>query len=267
MIPAGTGPRTPSATRVHDALLGGKENFEVDRVVAERLAQILPDIGRVAQSNQEFVGRALRHLHRAGIRQFLDVSSGAGLAAVRATHDTLRAIDTGIRVAYVDTDPMVLAHARLLVDEAGTPQRETTALIHADMRRPELVLSHPEVRTLLNLTRPVGLLAVGILHLYPDSDDPHGIVRGYMDKLAPGSHLVATNMHASGEATSIALQQAFQLAFGTGWFRTQEAIEQFFDGLDLVEPGVVHLPGWHPENPHDLEPWERIVLGGVARKR
>ncbi|GAA0392701.1 SAM-dependent methyltransferase [Acrocarpospora corrugata] len=266
MIPAGTGPRTPSATRVHDALLGGKENFEVDRAVADRLAQILPDIGKMALSNQAFVGRALHHLHRAGIRQFLDVSSGAGLAAVRATHDTLRVMDPGIRVAYVDTDPMVLAHARLLVDEAGTPLRETTALIRADMRRPELVLGHPEVRTLLDLTRPVALLAAGILHLYPDTDDPQGIVRGYMDKLAPGSHLVATNMHASGEATTIALQQAFQLAVGTGWFRTRTAIEGFFEGLDLVEPGIVHLAGWHPDEPHELAPWERIVLGGVARK-
>ncbi|WP_204042858.1 SAM-dependent methyltransferase [Acrocarpospora phusangensis] len=266
MITPETGPRTPSATRVHDALLGGKENFEVDRAVADRLAQILPDIGRMAVSSLAFVGRTLRHLHRAGIRQFLDVSSGAGLAAVRATHDTLRALDPGIRVAFVDTDPMVLAHARLLVDDAGTPQRETTALVRADMRRPELVLGHPEVRTLLDLTRPVGLLVAGILHLIPDSEEPHGIVRGYLDKLAPGSHLVATNMHASGEPTTVALEQAFQLAVGTGWFRPRPVIEQFFEGLDMIDPGVVHLPDWRPDEPHDLEPWERIVLGGVGRK-
>ncbi|NUW36399.1 SAM-dependent methyltransferase [Nonomuraea sp. SMC257] len=260
--PPGVDPSTPSVARVHDALLGGMENFAADRSVARRLKEAVPEVVDLVWCDRAFVGRVVDFLVReAGIRQIVDL--GAGLPTIENTHEVAQFADPSTRVVYVDVDPMVEPHARAIL--RGNPH---ATAITADARDVTAVLGHPGLRRLIDLSRPVGVLAIGLLHLFPDQDDPHGIVRRYMDALPPGSHLAASNMLASANPKAKALEVMLQATMGTGHFRSREEIGRYFDGLDLVEPGLVHFPEWRPDDrlPHPLASWEQLLVGGVARK-
>ncbi|MEU1388834.1 MULTISPECIES: SAM-dependent methyltransferase [unclassified Nonomuraea] len=258
----------PSVARVYDYMLGGKDNFEIDREVAQMALRIAPDAPQAARSNRDFLARVVRDLVvEAGIRQFLDI--GSGLPTQGNVHEIAQAAAPGCRVVYVDHDPIVLVHGRALlaVDDG-------TTVIEADIRRPDDVLDHPETRQLLNLDEPVGLLLFGILHHLSDEEDPAGITARLAGRLAPGSHVAVSHFHNPMEERPEVSRQAFEAerlfndTMGTGRWRTREEILGFFDGLELLEPGLVPLAEWRPEPGYRpaLGITYHTFLGGVGRK-
>ncbi|TDD00276.1 SAM-dependent methyltransferase [Nonomuraea deserti] len=260
--PPGVDPKQPSVARVHDALLGGMENYAADRSVARKLKDTVPEVVDLVWCNRAFIGRVVDFLVReAGIRQLIDL--GAGLPTVENTHEVAQFADRACKVVYVDIDPMVEPHARALLGD-----NPHAGAITADARDLDAVLGHPVLRGLIDLSQPTAIMAIGLLHLFPDKEDPHALVRRYMSALAPGSYLAASNMLASANPKAKALEVMLQATMGAGFFRERAAITAFFDGLVLVEPGVVHFPEWHPDEriPGPLAPWEELLLGGVARK-
>ncbi|MER6580698.1 SAM-dependent methyltransferase [Nonomuraea sp. NPDC001023] len=258
----------PSVARVYDYMLGGKDNFEIDREVAQMALRIAPDAPQAARSNRDFLARVVRDLVvEAGIRQFLDI--GSGLPTQGNVHEIAQAAAPGCRVVYVDHDPIVLVHGRALlaVDDG-------TTVIEADIRRPDDVLDHPETRQLLDLDEPVGLLLFGILHHLSDEEDPAGIAARLVGRLAPGSHVAVSHFHNPMEERPEVSRQAFEAerlfndTMGTGRWRTREEILGFFDGLELLEPGLVPLAEWRPEPGYRpaLGITYHTFLGGVGRK-
>ncbi|ARQ67608.1 SAM-dependent methyltransferase [Streptomyces marincola] len=251
----------PSIARVYDAVLGGKDNYEVDRVVADEVRRTMPHISDVGWYNRAILGRAVRHLAvEVGIQQFLDL--GAGLPTLENTHQVAQRHTPHARVAYVDNDPIVLAHGRALLEE-----NEYTGVVTADLRDPDAVLAHPGVRRLIDFSQPVGVMLVGMLHHLHDDEDPQGIVDAYMGAVPPGSHLLLTHFCDTGpEARTV--EETMLEFLGTGRFRTMEEIEAYFHGLELLEPGVVSLPLWRPDSPVPLPLTvaQRLMAGGVARK-
>ncbi|MGW0805774.1 SAM-dependent methyltransferase [Nonomuraea sp. NPDC002799] len=260
--PPGVDPERPSVARVHDALLGGVENFASDRSVARKLKDAVPEVVDLVWCNRAFIGRVVDFLVReAGIRQIIDL--GAGLPTVENTHEVAQFAHPLCRVVYVDIDPMVEPHARAILH--GNAHADA---ITADARDVDSVLGHPSLTRLIDLSQPTAILCVGLLHLLPDREDPHGLIRAYLGALPKESYLAASNMLASANPKAQALEAMLQATMGTGYFRDQESIAAYFDGLVLVEPGVVHFPEWHPDEriPGPLAVWEELLLGGVARK-
>jgi hypothetical protein len=254
--------------RVYDFMLGGKDNYEIDRQVARRALEVAPDAPEAARANREFLARVVRHLAgEAGIRQFLDL--GSGLPTQGNVHEIAQSVTTRAHVVYVDHDPIVLVHGRALL-----AVDDTTTVVEADLRDPEAILSHPEVTRLIDFTEPVALLMFAILHHLADDEDPGGITARIMDRLAPGSYLAVSHFHNPGEALPEVSRQAysaekiFNESLGTGRWRAHEEILAYFDGLELVEPGLVPLPEWRPEAEDRAEPGitYHTFVGAVARK-
>ncbi|TMR95957.1 SAM-dependent methyltransferase [Nonomuraea basaltis] len=260
--PPGVDPEQPSVARLHDALLGGMENFASDRSVARRLKDTVPEVVDLVWCNRAFVGRVADFLVReAGIRQIIDL--GSGLPTVENTHEVAQFADPRCKVLYVDIDPMVEPHARAILN--GNAYADA---ITADARDVDAVLGHPSLTRLIDLSQPTAILAIGLLHLLSDQDDPHGLIRRYLAAVPPGSYLAASNFLSSASPKAKALEVLLQATMGTGYFRERAAITAYFDGMKLVEPGVVHFPEWRPDDriPGPLAPWEELLLGGVARK-
>jgi SAM-dependent methyltransferase len=260
--PEGIDTSVPSPARVYDVMLGGKDNYEVDRQAAEGLLQIMPTARLVARQNRAYLGRAVAHLAgEAGIRQFLDI--GTGLPTQENVHNVAQRIAPGSRIVYADNDPLVLAHARALL--TSTPEGATD-YVDADFRDPDAILERAS-RT-LDFDEPVALLLVAVLHFVPDADDVHGIVARLVEKLASGSYLVIS--HGTPEAdpegvTGLADEFTRQAPATQMAFRTPTDIERFFTGLEPVDPGLGYITAWRPEGP--VVPPEQVGLyGGVARK-
>lgn len=250
----------PSAARVYDAILGGKDNFAVDRAVAAKRLELIPDGGQAARLSRAFLARGVRQLAAAGITQFLDI--GSGLPTAQNTHQIAQALVPDARVVYVDHDPIVLAHSRALLQE--TPY---TKVVLGDLRQPEVILGDPGVRDFLDWNRPVGLLLLGVVHHLADADDPAELVRRLVDRLPAGSGLLLNHFcDASPEAR--ALEQVFQRMLGSGRMRSAKEIEGYFDGLDLLAPGVVPVISWRPDELVDEPetPSTLLVFGGLGHK-
>ncbi|OPG14121.1 SAM-dependent methyltransferase [Microbispora sp. GKU 823] len=250
----------PSIARVYDAFLGGKDNFAVDRAVAMEGMRHFPDRGEGARNNRAMLFRGVKYMAEQGIDQFLDI--GSGLPTMDNTHSVAQRINPAAKVVYVDNDPIVLAHARAILQTD-----ERTRVITADMREPGVILNHPEVEGFLDFSRPVGLLLVAVVHHLADAEDPNGLVDTYKARLAPGSYMQLTHFCSCApemrELEAVLLQM-----LGTGRARDMPEIVRFFDGLDLVEPGVVHVPEWRPEEPvrYPLDLGGVCVAGGIGRK-
>ncbi|WP_406187740.1 SAM-dependent methyltransferase [Streptomyces sp. NBC_01006] len=268
--PPGIDISVPSVSRIYDYYLGGSHNFEVDRQAARRAMEFLPGLPKIMQANRAFMRRAVRYAVAQGVTQFLDI--GSGIPTFGNVHEIAQAASPEARVVYVDHDPVAVAHSRAVL--AGD---ERTGIISADLRKPQDILAAPEVSQLLDLERPVALLLVAVLHFLEDSDDPYAAVSELRDVLAPGSLLVLT--HASYEGIPLSPE----VAAGTvGVYRdirnplvmrSGEQIGRFFEGFDLVEPGVVSMPLWQPEGTEDPEggetpedPYAFSGFGGVGRK-
>ncbi|WP_049572801.1 SAM-dependent methyltransferase [Nonomuraea sp. SBT364] len=266
--PQGIDTTKPSVSRVYDFLLGGKDNYEVDRQMAEMALKVAPDAPEAARSNRQFLRRTVRHMAReAGIRQFLDI--GSGLPTQGNVHEVAQQAAPEARVVYVDHDPIVLVHGRALL-----AVNASTTVIEADIREPEAILAHPDIKGLIDFSQPVGLLLFAILHHLADDEDPGGIVARLMAGLAPGSHLVISHFHNPGQAHPKVSEQAFSAekifneTLGTGRWRTREEILAYFDGLELLEPGLVPLPEWRPDADEQaqLGITYHTFVGAVARK-
>jgi hypothetical protein len=248
--------------RVYNYWLGGKDNFAADRVAAEQAIAANPAILKDVRANRAYLARAVRYLAaERGIRQFLDI--GTGIPAANNTHEVAQAAAPESRVVYVDNDPVVLAHARALL--TSDPQG-TTDYIEADLRDTQQILDRA-ART-LDFSRPVAVTLLAILHLIPDEADPHGIVATLMAAVPPGSYLVLS--HPAGDIRAAAVAEMARrvnarLGPTRGTMRDQGEVTRFFDGLELLEPGVVQPQWWRPAGP--IAEAEIAVWCGVARKR
>jgi hypothetical protein len=250
----------PSIARAYDVVLKGKDNFEVDRAFVDEIVKVVPEIYDVATYNRQMLGRGVRFLSSQGITQFIDL--GSGLPTVENTHHVAQRANPEAHVVYVDNDPMVLAHGRALLAE-----NERTGVVTSDLRDPAAILADPAVTELIDFDRPVGVMLVGILHHLHDDEDPRGIVEAYMAGVPSGSYLFITHFCSATQDARDA-EEKFLALLGTGRFRTPEEITAFFDGFDLVEPKVVPLPLWRPEEPVPdvLTVGQRLMYGGIARK-
>ena len=248
--------------RVYDYLLGGKDNYAADRAVADALAARYPGAAFTARANRAFLGRAVRYLAgEAGIRQFLDV--GTGIPTAGNLHEVAQAVAPETRVVYVDYDPVVLAHSRALLDssEAGA-----TRYVEADMRDTATVLSG--AAGLLDFSRPVAVTMLALLHAIPDSDDPYGIVATFMGAVPSGSYL-AISLVASDLAEKDMMRNLTD-TWNSGsqqhlTLRSRDQVARFFDGLELIEPGLVRVEQWRPE-PGASGDVKSVGLCAVARK-
>jgi O-methyltransferase involved in polyketide biosynthesis len=238
--PRGVDTKTPNVARMYDYFLGGKDNFAADRAAAKKILRVFPDTPVAAQANRDFMRRAVRHLADAGIDQFLDI--GSGLPTRGNVHEVAQC---GARVTYVDYDPMVLSHANALL--AGAPN---VTVIQADLRRPREILGHPDLG--LDLSRPIALLVVAILHFVPDEDRPYDILAEYRDAMAPGSHLALSHLTDEGVREELvrAGRAAYKGATAPIVPRSRARILRFFDGFDLVDPGLAWISEWRPDNPN-----------------
>jgi SAM-dependent methyltransferase len=252
----------PSASRMYDYYLGGSHNFATDREVAEQALAILPDIPLLAQMNRAFLRRAVAYCVSAGVRQFLDV--GSGIPTLGNVHEVAQRAAPDARVVYVDIDPVAVAHSRaILVDNPNA------TVIQEDVRRPAAILAHPELRTLLDLDRPIALLMVAVLPFVAESDDPAGILGTFAEALAPGSHLVISQTTDEGDREHFErLMSLYRDTSHPFTVRRHAAVSALFRGFDLVEPGVVWVPQWRPDPAEEADehPERSGVYGGVGRK-
>ena len=257
--------------RRYNYWLGGSDNFEADRISGDASVAAMPTVRIAAMENRRFLRRAVTYLvEEAGIRQFLDI--GTGIPTADNVHEVAQAIDPKTRVVYVDNDPIVLAHARRLL---ATAPGGATAYIHADLRDPDSILDHPDLDGTLDLSRPVALLLIAIVHFLADADDPYGRVAELTRALAPGSHLAIS--HATADFLSAEAREAYyagverdrRLSSAPGTPRDRAAFARFFEGMELVPPGIVALPDWHSELPPDERPSAADVCfySAVARVR
>ncbi|MEV7511309.1 SAM-dependent methyltransferase [Streptomyces sp. NPDC090085] len=276
--PPGIDISVPSVSRIYDYYLGGSHNFEVDRQAARRAMEFMPGLPKIMQANRAFMRRAVRHAVAEGVTQFLDI--GSGIPTFGNVHEIAQAASPEARVVYVDHDPVAVAHS-----EAVLAGDDRTGVVAADLRKPQEILTAPAVGRILDLDRPVALMLVAVLHFLEDSDAPYEAVAELREALAPGSMLILT--HASYEGIPL----TEEVASGTvGVYRdirnplvmrTGEQIRNFFEGFEMVEPGLVSMPDWRPdrssgadgadgtdgtdtEAPED--PYAFSGYGGVGRK-
>ncbi|HZC41689.1 MAG TPA: SAM-dependent methyltransferase [Streptosporangiaceae bacterium] len=251
------------SARVWNYLLGGTDNYSADRQIGDMILELFPDIARIAREQRQFLARSVRYLAReAGVRQFLDI--GTGLPAADNTHEVAQREAPESRIVYVDNDPLVLVHARALL--ASTPPG-ATAYIEADVRDPDRILA--EAAKTLNFRRPVALMMLGIMGQLPDSEHPHAIVTRLLSALPAGSYLALSDGTDTSPAASKAIQNYNQNSASSYHLRSPGLIAAFFDGLELVEPGVVRTSRWRPDpdaagdgDPEDAE----AAVAGVGRK-
>jgi SAM-dependent methyltransferase len=257
-LPPGFDPAKPSAARIYDYLLGGKDNYEVDRAAADKVLAVAPDQRRLARANRAFAIRAVRVLADAGIRQFIDL--GTGFPSSPSVHEVAREADPSASVVYVDYDPIVQAHNTALLGHD-----DQVASVQADIRQPEMILEGPDVSRLIDFDHPVGVLCVAVLHLVSDAEDPAGIIAQFRDRMRPGSYLVLSQFSSESDQQAIAALRA--VAAGTPvetYFRSQDQILRFFDGFELVEPGLTSVQEWRPDT--ISAPTRLKIAGAVGRK-
>jgi hypothetical protein len=254
----GVDPLVPSSARIYDYWLGGQENYAVDREAAEQAIAANPGIVADVRANRAFLSRAVTFLAReCGVRQFLDI--GTGLPTASNTHQVAQEVAPSARIVYVDNDPVVLAHARALLTSTPTG---ATAYIDSDLRDTEEILE--QAAAILDFSQPVAVLLLIVLHLIGDEEDPRGIVTRLLSPLAAGSYLVMS--HPASDVRPAAIAEMTRrvnarLGPARGTMRDRAAIARFFDGLALVEPGLVQPQHWRPAGPvaeTDVTAWAAV---------
>jgi hypothetical protein len=252
---------TAHIARVYDYWLGGKDNYAADRAAGDEAYVAYPDMPSSVRANRAFLRRAVRFMAESGIRQFLDI--GTGLPSVNNTHEVAQSVSPDCRVLYVDNDPMVLAHARALL--AGA-QPGSTAYLDADARDPGKILRGAE--KMLDLSQPVGVMLVAILHLVDDEHNPQQIVGRLMEEMTPGSYLAITHVPSDMQASMgvvAAAKRVNRLMAQRINPRSRADVTQYFDGLELLPPGVVPIQEWRPDTAEEAAA-RAAMWGGVARK-
>ena len=262
IAPPGVNINVPHSARIYDYWLGGKDNFAVDRAVGEAMMQAIPGMRAMAGENRKFVHRAARDLvAKEGVRQFLDI--GTGIPTRPNLHEVAQRIEPATRVVYVDNDPIVLVHARALMISSEQGRSE---YISADIRDPQSILGDPVLADTLDLRQPVGLTLIAILMLLADEDDPWGKVAALRDAMPPGSCLAIT--HPTADFNPGEVSAAVAAATGAGMTlvaRSKDEVERFFGDWELLEPGLVPVSAWRPDEPV-ANPEAAYYWSGVARK-
>ena len=261
-VPPGVDTGKANGARVYDWWLGGDHNFRADQDAARAMIAVEPNARAIARANRAFLGRAVRFLAEAGIRQFLDI--GSGIPTQNNVHQVAEAAAPGVRVLYADVDDVAVAHSKLILDGHAN-----AAVIHGDLRDPASILADPETQLLLDFTRPVALLLVAVLHFIADAEDPERLVATLRDALPSGSYLVVS--HACSDPRPAHMSQLENVyrnkVAARGRSRTSAEIARFFEGFTLVDPGLVWLPQWKPDQPQDVpdDPEKYWFLAGVGR--
>lgn len=252
--------RTPAIARVYDYLLGGKDNFAADRVVAEKLLAIYPPIAETVPESRRFVGRAVTWLAGQGVPQFIDL--GAGLPTAPNTHETARAANPEATVAYIDNDPVVISHLRALL----AIHDDQVAVVAGDLRDRDAILGNPELTSVIDLNKPVCVALGMVLHFFSPGEAA-SVVRRYMSAVAPGSYLLATIASGKGPLAATFYETYNASGFTTMYNHTSAQFASFFADLDILPPGLADArrirPGWSDPVPSRKRP-DR-VLAGIAR--
>ena len=256
-----------TAARIYDYVLGGVHNFPADRAAAERLIAEQPLLPLMARVQRAFVRRAVRHLAKAGVRQFLDL--GSGMPTEGNVHEIAQQVAPDARVVYVDIDPVAVSESLEILEG-----NDRATAVYGDMRQPQAILDHPQVRNLIDFNQPTGLLMASVLHFVPDDAAAYNLVEHLLAALAPGSYLAvshgASESFTSTSTTLDAVQDVYKQQTATPLgLRTRAEVARFFTGTELVEPGVVWLPEWRPapDDPTDFadDPQLSWVWAGVGK--
>ena len=262
-VPPGLDVRRPNMARMYDYALGGKDNFAADRAAVENLFKMSPENRDVPRANRRFLDRAVRFAAGQGVRQFLDL--GAGLPSQGNVHEVAKQAREDARIIYVDNDPVVVTHAKALlaIDDS------TTAVVQGDIRDVGKIFADPEVGRLIDFSQPVATLFVSVLHGIPDNDDPWGIVRAFASRIAPGSYLILSHLTRDGHQADLVRQkeEVFAKSNTPFSYRSRADILRFFEGFELVEPGLTFVTRWRGD---DLDETMNAAgqwwLSGVGRK-
>ncbi|MEU8794047.1 SAM-dependent methyltransferase [Streptomyces sp. NPDC048643] len=259
----------PSIARVYDYLLGGKDNYAVDREIGDVFKRDLPGSVAIAFANRAALTRAVAEIATTtDITQFIDL--GSGLPTADNVHQVAQRHVPESRVVYVDIDPQVLVHGRALLEE-----NDRTRVIEADVRDPEAVYNHPETRALIDFERPVAVMFSAVLHHVNDEEGPAGIVRYWRDRVPSGSYFFVSHFRSGDNPETAEAEQVLQKTFGRGRWRTDAQIAHLLDGLEILDPGVVPAPLWRPQTAgkawndsgeRELTVWEQLIAAGMARK-
>ncbi|NJC72524.1 hypothetical protein HC031_22795 [Planosporangium thailandense] len=259
-VPDGVDVTVPNVARAYDYFLGGYHNFAVDREFVARVEAVMPGFGQAAHANRAFLGRCVRWLVDAGVRQFLDI--GSGIPTLGNVHEVAQAAAPECRVVYVDLDPVAVAHGQAIL--SGNPRALS---VEADLRRPAEILYHPQVLDLLDFAQPVAVLLMAVLHFVVDDDDPAGIVAQIRDCLAPGSYIAVSHVTDANHKQEIEeIRRLYDHTPTPGQARTPKQVEALLSGLEIVEPGVVAVADWHPDPDAAGAPRSELILGAVGRK-
>jgi hypothetical protein len=247
--------------RVYDYWLGGKDHFAADRAVGDKVLEIHPETVLSVRANRAFLARSVRYLAKTeGVRQFLDI--GTGLPSANNTHEVAQAVAPAARVVYADNDPIVLAHARALL--TSSPEG-ATAYLDADLRDTDTILDG--AAEVLDFSKPVAVMLVAVLHMLRDEEDPRGVVTRLMSAVPPGSFLVVSHLASDVQPETMAEmgRRLNESMTQQVTMRSKDEVTGFFDGLSLVEPGVVRTHEWRPDTPRDAKT-PGVLWAGVARK-
>jgi S-adenosyl methyltransferase len=261
-VPDGVEITVPNAARMYDYALGGYHNFAVDRELVAQMEKVAPGGAAIGMANRAYVGRSVRWLVAAGIRQFLDI--GSGIPTLGNVHEVAQAATPDARVMYVDIDPIAVAHSRAIL--AGNP---LAGVIEADVREPERILYHEAVTGLLDFGEPVAVLLNAVLHFVSDADDPAGVVARIREPLVSGSYLSITHGSAVKEHPADNVEQTYRRTPTSLHLRDADEVAALLSGMELIEPGVVPVTEWHPDPEDHDEPDDRplpAVLGVLARQ-
>lgn len=239
-VPSDVDLSKPNAARVYDYILGGANNFDVDREFAKRLMTRVPDAQALAQENRAYLRRVVTHLAQQGVRQFIDL--GSGIPTVGNTHEVAQRVDPGAKIVYVDHEPVAVAHSELILQD-----NENAEILREDVRDVAAVLGHPATRRLIDFDEPIAILMFMVLHFVSDDQDPYRLVARYRDATAPGSYLAISHATADGrpEVTEVLLE--YRATTSPVTERTRAEVTPFFDGYDMVPPGLVFTREWRPE--------------------
>jgi len=256
-------PNTPNAARMYDYYLGGKDNYAADRVAAEAILQILPEVRDASWDNRKFLQRAVRHLvEERHIRQFIDI--GTGLPTQGSVHEVVQRTAPDARVVYLDNDPVVLSHARALL---ASNHHSKVSVIHGDLRDPTRIIR--DLSELIDFDQPVAILLVAILHFITDDDDPRAILAQLRAAMTPDSHLVLSHATSASRPHAITeVTQLYQHTTAPITFRTHSQILKLFDGFELLDPGLAYVQQWrNPAHQPNFDPTSSLSLAGVAHPR
>ena len=254
----------PSAARIYDYLLGGFYNFDVDRAAAQRITEVMPEMPLFMRANRAFLRRVVRFLTDQGVDQFLDL--GSGIPTVGNVHEVAQQANPSARVVYVDNEPVAVTHSRTILQD-----NSKATVVQADLRQPDVILGHPETQRLLDFNKPMAVLFLSVLLFVTDDEEAYRVVRSVRDALVPGSY-IAISHPTEDEYPPKQGEKVKRLYASIGTpvrVRSYNEVERFFEGLELVDPGLVRVPLWRPEGSDDLflkNPESSGYYAGVGRK-